>query len=91
MWVDVNVTTLLLTLQPIRLSCQRKRRIVPGSGPRHRSRTAGTAKTRSCPIMPMLHTALRGTRPENVPRDSFESQPCLSRVRESVSSVADFI
>lgn len=73
----------LLILQPTRLTCQRKRN-VPGSDPRHHSRTAGTVKTRSCPTMAMFRThSGERTREEYVPRDTFEFRPCSSRVRKS--------
>jgi hypothetical protein len=76
-------TSVSLTLQPTRLTCQRVRN-VPGSDPRHHSRTAGTVKTHSCPTMAMSLTHLGElTREEYVPKDTYGYQPYSSRVRKS--------
>jgi hypothetical protein len=81
--IQTTPNRLLLTLQPTRLTCQRIRN-VPGSDPRHHSRTAGTVKTRFCPTMAMFltHSGER-TREEYVPKDTYGYQPYSSRVRKS--------
>jgi hypothetical protein len=76
-------TSVLLTLQPTHLTCQRVRN-VPGSDPRRHSRIAGTVKTRFSPIMAMFRMHLgERTREEYVPKDTYGYQPCSSRVRKS--------
>jgi hypothetical protein len=81
--ISPSWTSVLLTLQPTHLTCQRVKN-VPGSDPRRRSRIAGTAKTRICPTMAMslMHLGER-TREEYVPRDTYGIQPYSSRVRKS--------